>query len=167
MIKPRNCTPVFIIRSVDNRTYSCDCFVGEMHMGNHKGLLSICRYRKRNGDFSTLIATLFRTPGKIIGTGNQFHPEALLATVDAIPAEGVVLPSPTFTQKESPFQPPFFAPAHRLPCSGVLRPVCPFSEGFRSAHSRFASSSRSRMEGFDFSCSSPRRPLFITPSIIL
>ena len=138
-----------------------------MGIRNHKGLLFICQYRGRNNDFSTLITTLFRTPGKIIWTGNQFHPEALLATVDAIPAEGVVLPSPTFTQKESPFQPPFFAPAHRSPCSGVLRPGCPFSEGFRSAHSRFAFSSRSRMEGFTFSSSSPRRPLLIAPSIIL
>ena len=138
-----------------------------MGIRNHKGLLFICQYRGRNDDFSALITTLFRTPGQIPGTGKLLHPEALLATVGTVPAEWVVLPSPTFTQKESPFQPPFFAPAHRSPCSGVLRPGCPFSEGFRSAHSRFAFSSRSRIEGFTFSCSSPRRPLLIAPSIIL
>lgn len=138
-----------------------------MGVGNQKGVLFICQYRGRNDDFSALITTLFRTPGKIIGTNNQFHPETLLAAVYTVPAEGVILPSPTFTQKESPFQPPFSAPAHKSPCSGVLRPGCPFSEGFRSAHSRFASSNRSRMEGFAFSSSSPRRPLLIAPSIIL
>ena len=56
---------------------------------------------------------------------------------------------------------------------GVSRPGRPFSGGLCSEHSFFASSSRSRMEGFfpgplsaAFSVSSPRRPLLITPSII-
>ena len=147
--------------------YSHSLSLRENGHGNHKGLLFICQYRERNNDFSTLITTLFRTPGKIIGTSNQFHPEALLTIVYAALAEWVVLPSAALTQEESPFQPPFLAPAHSSPCSGVLRLGYHFSEDFRSVHSRFASSSRSRMEGFAFSCSSPRRPLLITPSIIL
>lgn len=136
-------------------------------MGNHKGLPFICQHMGRNSTFSTHIATFFGTPGKVIGTDNQFHPETLLATMDTVPTEWVVLPSSGFPQKECPFQLPFFAPAHNSPCSGVLRLGCPLSGDFRSAHSRFASSSRSRMEGFAFPCSSPRRPLLITPSIIL
>ena len=159
--------PLLLYGSVGNRMFSFSQSAREWAWENHKGLPFICQNRGRNSTFSTHIATFFGTPGKVPGTGKLLHPEALLAIMDTVPTEGVVLPPSGIPQEESPLHPPFLAPAHRSPCSGVLRPGCPFSEGFRSAHSRFASSSRSRMEGFAFPCSSPRRPLLITPSIIL
>ena len=88
----------------------------------------------------------------------------------------VILPPAVLTQEKCPFQPPFLASAHRQSCSGTSRPGFLPSGGLCSAHSRLASSNRSRMEGFSgfvcsacscaFSSSSPRLPLLITPSIM-
>ena len=123
-------------------------------------------------DFYTLIVAVFRPLGMVVGTLHQLCPEALLAGMDTAHADFVILPPAVVAQEEVPFQPPFLAPAHRSPCSGVLRPLRWFSGLGLSAHSRFASSNRSRIEGFfsavsfAFSSSSPRLPLLITPSII-
>ena len=107
---------------------------------------------------------------------HQVRPETLLAAVGAFPAGVVILPPAVLTQEERPFQPPFLASTHRQSCSGTSRPGILPSGGLCSAHSRLASASRSRMEGFSgvvrsayswaFSNSSPRLPLLITPSIM-
>ena len=81
-------------------------------------------------------------------TSDQAHPETLLAAVGAFPAGVVILPPAVLAQEERPFQPPFLASAHRQSCSGTSRPNFLPSGGLCSAHSRLASSNRSRMEGF-------------------
>ena len=83
-----------------------------------------------------------------MGTGYQDHPETLLAVVGAATANLVVLPPAVLAQEEGPLLPPFLAPAHRSLRSGVPRPSRAFSGVGLSAHSRFASARRSRMEGF-------------------
>ena len=105
-------------------------------------------------------------------TSNQTRPETLLAAVNTFFADMVILPPAVLAQEERPFQPPLLASAHRQSCSGTSRPGFFPSGGLCSAHSRFASSNRSRMEGFSgvirsayswaFSNSSPRLPLLIT-----
>ena len=152
------------IGSVRNRTFFPSYRQGHSRKGNHKGSLWKSRYRKLFCRFPTLIPAVFGAFGKIVGTGNQNRPETLLAPVSAAKTDLVILPPAVLPQEEGPFQTPFLAPAHRSPCSGASRPGRFTSGGLRSAHSRFASSSRSRMEAF-FSGSS-RRPLLITPSII-
>src|SRR5699024_961781 len=113
--------------------------------------------------------------GKIVRTGHYHRPEALLAGVGAALADLVILAAAVLAQEESPFQPPLLAPAHRS-CSGGFF-WWALSGGLRSPHSRLASSSRSRIEGFfsgevlraspfAASSSSPLRPLLMTPSII-
>ena len=131
---------------------------------NHKSLVLKSRYRGKKADFSTVFTTLFCPPGKIPGTNYQIHPEALPTLMDACVAELVILPSAITAQEERPFQTPLLASAHRSPCSGTLWSGRFPSEGFCWAHSFFAASSRSRMEGFPWGSS--RRPLLITPSII-
>ena len=79
---------------------------------------------------------------------HQARPETLLAAVGAFPAGVVILPPAVLAQEERPFQPPFLASAHRQSCSGTSRPGFLPSGGLCSAHSRLASSNRSRMEGF-------------------
>lgn len=150
--------------SVRNRTIFPSCQQEHRRKGNHKGSLWKIRYRRLFCRFYTLIPAVFGASGKIVGTGNQNRPETLLAPVSAAKTDFVILPPAVLSQEEGPFQPPFLAPAHRSPCSGASRPGRFTSGGLRSAHSRFASSRRSRMEGF-FSGSS-RRPLLITPSIM-
>ena len=142
-------------------------------MGNHKGGSRKKRHRRNSRPFSTLIFTLFGAHGLVMGAGNKDRPKTLLAGMDTSPAYFIILAAAVLPQEEGPFPPPFLTPAHRLPCSGVFRPERSFSGGLCSEHSFFASSSRSRMEGFfpgplsaAFSVSSPRRPLLITPSII-
>ena len=104
-------------------------------------------------------------------TSDQTRPETLLAAVNTFFTDMVILPPAVVTQEERPFQPPFLASAHRQSCSGTSRPGFLPSGGLCSAHSRLASSNRSRMEGFSgfvcsacscaFSSSSPRLPLLI------
>ena len=140
--------------------------------GKHKGMARKQRYSELFYDFRTFIVTVFRPLGMVVGALHQLCSEALLAGMDAAHTDFVILPSAVLSQKEIPFQPPFLAPAHRSPCSGVLRPLRCLSGLGLSEHSRFASSNRSRMEGFfsaasfSFSNSSPRLPLLMTPSII-
>ena len=81
-------------------------------------------------------------------TGDQTRPETLLAAVNTFFADMVILPSAVLTQEERPFQPPFLTSTHRQSCSGTSRPGFLPSWGLCSAHSRLASSNRSRMEGF-------------------
>lgn len=81
-------------------------------------------------------------------TGHHYHPETLLAGMDTALAELIVLAPAVLTQEERPFQTPFLAPAHKSPSSGGFFCGAGLSGPFRSAHSRFAFSSRSRMEGF-------------------
>ena len=47
-----------------------------------------------------------------MGTGDEHHPEALLAGVGAALADLVILAAAVLPQEESPFQPPLLAPAH-------------------------------------------------------
>ena len=144
-------------------------------MGNHKGDSRKSRHRRFFSPFSTPIRTLFRACGLVMGTGDEQRPEALLAGMDTALADLVVPAAAVLPQEEGPLQPPFFAPAHRS-CSGGFF-WWALSGGLHSPHSFFASSSRSRMEGFfsgevrrtspfAASSSSPLRPLLMTPSII-
>ena len=146
-------------------------------MGKHKDRPLKSRHRGFYAPFSTLIHTVFGAFGEVTGAGHQHRPETLLAVVDTSLADLIILPPAIPPKEEGPFQPPFFTPAHGSPCSGASRSGRPFSGGLRSEHSFFASSSRSRMEGFfsvppfsaasfAFSTSSPRLPLLITPSIM-
>ena len=150
--------------SVRNRTSFPSYRQEHSRKGNHKGSLWKSRYRRLFCRFSTLISAVFGAFGEITGTGNQNHPETLLALMGAAKTDLVILPPSVFSQEEGPFQTPFLAAAHRSPCSGASRPGRFTSGGLRSAHSRFASSNRSRMEGF--ATASSRRPLLITPSIM-
>lgn len=134
-------------------------------MINHKGLLIKSRYRGTKAEFSILIATLFCSSGKIPGTGNQICPETLLATMGAGLTELIILPPAIAAQKKAPIPTPLLTLAHGSLHSEVSRIGCFSSGGFCLAHSFFAASSRSRMEGFPRGSS--RRPLLITPSIIL
>ena len=143
--------------------------------GNHKGYSRKSRHRRFFSPFSTLICTLFRACGLVMGTGDEDCPEALLAWVDTALADLVISAAAVLPEEEGPFQPPLLAPAHRSCFGGFF--CWALSGGLRSPHSRLASASRSRMEGrfsgaplcaspWAFSCSSPLRPLFSTPSII-
>lgn len=142
------------------------------YMGNHKGVSPKRGYRRKIRPFSTLILTLFKASGLVMGAGHQRRPETLLTGMDTSPADRIILAAAVLPQEEGPFPPPFFTPAHKLPCSGVSRLGRFGSEGLCSAHSFFASSNLSRIEGlfsvstFARSISSPLRPLLITPSII-
>lgn len=112
---------------------------------NHKGLPFVCRYRERNGAFSTNIATLVRTPGKVPGTGKLLHPEALLATICTVLTKWMILPPSVPAQEEHPFQMPFLASAHRSSLFGASRMgVSPFG---CLSHSCRAVSNLSRMDG--------------------
>mgnify|MGYP006943431568 CR=1 FL=1 len=55
------------------------------------------------------------------------HPETLLAGIDAIFAELIILASVVLAQEERPFRTPFLAPVHKSPISGVsfAGRVCP------------------------------------------
>ena len=81
-------------------------------------------------------------------TSDQTRPETLLAAMNTFFADMVILPPAVLAQEERPFQPPLLASAHRQSCSGTSRPGFLPSGGLCSAHSRLASSNRSRMEGF-------------------
>ena len=143
--------------------------------GNHKGGSRKSRHRRFFSPFSTPIPAFFRACGLVMGTGDEDCPEALLAGMDTTLADLVISAAAVLPEEEGPFQPPLLAPAHRS-CSGGF--FCwALSGGLRSPHSRLASASRSRMEGrfsgaplcaspWAFSCSSPLRPLLMTPSII-
>ena len=80
--------------------------------------------------------------------GHHHRPETLLAGMDAALTELVVLAPAVLAQEECPFQTPFLAPAHKSPSSGGFFCGAGLSKAFRSAHSRFAFSSRAWMEGF-------------------
>lgn len=133
-------------------------------MINHKGLALKSRYRGNKAAFSTVFATLFCPPGKIPGTGNQIRPETLLAGMGTGFTDPVVLPFAIAAQEKVPIPTPLLASAHGSLRSGVSSPGRFPSGGLCWAHSFFAASSRSRMEGLPWGSS--RRPLLITPSII-
>ena len=146
-------------------------------MGNRTVPIRKSLHRRFLAPFSTLILAFFGTAGKIVRAGHHHCPEALLAGIDTAFTELVILASAVLAQEERPFQTPLFAPAHMSPSSGGFFCGAGLSGAFRSAHSRFASSSRSRIEGFfsgvvlrasvwAFSNSSPRRPLLMIPSIM-
>lgn len=156
--------PLLLWESVRKPTFIPAFYKERGGMINHKGLLPKRAYRGRKQRFSTLIFTVYRPLGTVTGTGNHFYPETLLAVVGAGLTELVVLPPAIASQEERPFQTPFLTSAHREPCSGAPFSGCFASGAFRPAHSFFAASSRSRMEGLPWGSS--RRPLLITPSII-
>ena len=52
-------------------------------MGNHRGCSRKDRPKRFFSPFSTLIPTLFRACGQVMGTGDERCPETLLAGVDA------------------------------------------------------------------------------------
>ena len=167
--------PALLWKSIQNSLSAPLKSAGEVRMGNHKGGSRESRHKRFFSPFSTLICTLFRACRLVMGTGDEDCPEALLAGMDTTLADLVISAAAVLPQEEGPFQPPLLAPAHRS-CSGGF--FCwALSGGLRSPHSRLASASRSRMEGrfsgaplcaspWAFSCSSPLRPLFSTPSII-
>ena len=99
-------------------------------MINHKGLLLKSRYRGTKAGFSTLIATLLGTPGKVTGTSNQTGPETLLATMGTGLTDPVVLPLTIASQKKVPIPAPLLTPAHGSLRSGVSRPERFPSGGF-------------------------------------
>ena len=118
--------------------------------------------------------TFFRACGLVMGTGDEDCPEALLAWVDTALADLIVPAAAVLPRKKDHSSRHFLlrliGHARGLLLLGPVR-------GLRSPHSRLASASRSRMEGrfsgvalraspWAFSCSSPLRPLFSTPSII-
>ena len=80
--------------------------------------------------------------------GHHHSPETLLAGMDAALTELVVLTPTVLAQEECPFKTPFLAPAYKSPNSGGFFCGAGLSRAFRSTHSRFAFSSRARMEGF-------------------
>ena len=86
-------------------------------MGKHKGRPLKSRHREFYAPFSTLIRTVFGAFGTVTGAGHQHRPETLLAVMDTVLADLVILPPAILTQEEGPFQPPLLAPAHRS-CSG-------------------------------------------------
>ena len=174
-VKTEGGAPALLWKSVQNSLSAPFKLKGQTHMGNHKGGSRKSRHRRFFSPFSTPICTLFRACGLVMGTGDKNRPETLLAGMDTALADLVVPAAAVLPQEEGPLQPPLLAPAHRS-CSGGF--FCwALSGGLRSPHSRLASASRSRMEGFfsgvvlraspwAFSSSSPLRPLFSTPSII-
>ena len=81
-------------------------------------------------------------------TGHRPRPETLLTGIDTALAELVVLAPAVLAREERPFRTLFLAPAHKSPGSGGFLCGAGLSGVLRSAHSRFASSRRSRMEGF-------------------
>ena len=146
-------------------------------MGNHTAPTRKSRHRRFLRPFRTLIPALLGAAGKIVRAGHYYRPETLLAGMGTAFAKFVVLAPGVLAQEERPFQTPFLTPAHKSTSSGGFFCGAGLSGAFRSAHSRFASSSRSRMEGFlsgvvlrasawAFSNSSPRRPLLMSPSIM-
>ena len=163
------------LQSVENRCFPAAGRREKSRMGNHKGMVGKRRHRALFSPFSTPIAAFFRTLRLELGTVQHDSPKTLLAGMDTALAETIILPPAVVPQEECPFQPPFPAAAHRSPSSGGFFSGRGFS-ACRAAHSRLASASRSRMEGFSgfvrsayscaFSSSSPRLPLLITPSII-
>ena len=85
--------------------------------GNHKGYSRKSRHRRFFSPFSTLICTLFRACGLVMGTGDEDCPEALLAGMDTALADLVISAAAVLPEEEGPLQPPLLAPAHRS-CSG-------------------------------------------------
>ena len=90
---------------------------------------------------------IFETAGRIVRTRQHYRLETLLAGVDAALAELVILTPAVLAQEERPFQTPFLAPAHKSSNSGGFFCGAGLSGLFRSAHSHFASSRCSQMEG--------------------
>ena len=99
-------------------------------MINHKGLLIKSRYRGTKAEFSTLIATLFCSPGKVTGASNQTGPETLLATMGTGLTDPVVLPLAIAAKEKAPIPAPLLASAHGSLRSGVSRPERFPSGGF-------------------------------------
>lgn len=157
--------PLLLWKSVRKLTFIPAFSEERDGMINHKVLLLKRSYRGRKQGYSTLILTVYRAFGTVTGTADYFRPETLLAVMDTAFAQRIVIPPAIAIKEERPFQTPLLASAHRLPCSGTSRPGRFSSGGFCWASSFFAASSRSRIEVFSWGSS--RRPLLITPSIIL
>ena len=90
---------------------------GEARMRNHKDGSRKSHRGRFFSPFSTLICTLFRACGLVMGTGDEDCPEALLAGMDTTLADLVISAAAVLPEEEGPFQPPLLAPAHRS-CSG-------------------------------------------------
>ncbi len=76
-------------------------------MGNHKGGSRESRHKRFFSPFSTLICTLFRACGLVMGAGDEHRPEALFAGIDTAPAILCLSPTlyPTFIHPQgAPFQ---------------------------------------------------------------
>ena len=105
--------PALLWESVQNGPFPPPKRRREGGMGNHKGGSRKSRHRRFFSLFSTLIPTLFRACGQVMGTGDERCPEALLAGMDTAFADLVVLAADVLPQEEGPFQPPLLASAHR------------------------------------------------------
>lgn len=90
----------------------------------------------------------FGTEGKIVWAGSHHRPDTLLAGMDAAFAALVILAPAVLAQKKRPFQTPFLAPTHKSSIYGGFFCRVSLSVAFHSAHSRYASSSRSPMKSF-------------------
>ena len=104
--------PALLWGSVQNGPFPPPNRRREAHMGSHKGGSRKSRHRGSFSRFSTLISTLFRACGQVMGTGDERCPEALLAGMDTALADLVALASAILPQEEGPLQPPLLAPAH-------------------------------------------------------
>ena len=109
--------PALLWKSVQKRLSAPPKSEGKARMGNHKGGSRKSRHRRFFSPFSTLIPTLFRACGLVMGTGDKNRPETLLAGMDTALADLIVPAAAVLPQEEGPLQPPLLAPAHRS-CSG-------------------------------------------------
>ena len=80
---------------------------GEARMRNHKDGSRKSHRRRFFSPFSTLICTLFRACGLVMGAGDEHRPEALFAGIDTAPVILCLSPTlyPTFIHPQgAPFQ---------------------------------------------------------------
>ena len=92
--------------------------------------------------FDLLLSTMRRLPVKA-RTGDEIHPKALLAVMDAADADAVILSASAVSYEECPFLPPFLASAHRS-----ISPLCFCGAQHSFGFSAFADLSLSMMEDF-------------------
>ena len=78
--------PALLWKSIQNSLSAPLKLAGEARMGNHKGGSRKSRHKRFFSPFSTLICTLFRACGLVMGTGDENRPEALFAGIDTAPA---------------------------------------------------------------------------------
>ena len=99
--------PALLWKSIQNSLSAPLKSAGEVRMGNHKGGSRESRHKRFFSPFSTLICTLFRACGLVMGAGDEHRPEALFAGIDTAPVILCLSPTlyPTFIHPQgAPFQ---------------------------------------------------------------